>query len=118
MSKRIDISGLNPKEYIIIKGARVHNLKNLHVAIARLKLLFATVGKTYSPVSGKLVKRHNVSDVVDFVVKLPAETKCLILSKIIIPKGRTLKQTIDLLSQQGFARVVIQNTIHKIAELD
>ncbi|MGZ3931561.1 MAG: excinuclease ABC subunit UvrA [Bacteroidia bacterium] len=202
MSKRNDISGLNPKEFIIIKGARVHNLKNLDVAIPRnkfvvitglsgsgksslafdtlyaegqrryveslsayarqflgrlekpqvdyikgispaiaieqkvisrnprstvgttteiydyLKLLFARVGKTYSPVSGKLVKRHNVSDVVDFITKLKAGTKCLLLAKVTIPKGRTLKQTLDLLSQQGFARVVVQNTIHKIAELD
>ena len=155
MSSTKDIGTLNPKQFIIIKGARMHNLKNMDVAIPRnkfvvitglsgsgksslafdtlyaegqrryveslsayarqflgrlekpqvdyikgispaiaieqkvisrnprstvgtiteiydyFKLLFARVGKTYSPVSGKQVKRHNISDVVDFVNALP-----------------------------------------------
>src|ERR1043165_2499827 len=82
-----------------------------------LKLLFARVGKTYSPVSGKLVKRQNVSDVVDFVMGLKEETPCYLLSKIYIPKERTLKQSLELLSQQGFTRVMHNDSIQKIEEL-
>lgn len=202
MSSTSDISNLNPKQYIVIKGARMHNLKNMDVAIPRnkfvvitglsgsgksslafdtlyaegqrryveslsayarqflgrlekpqvdyikgispaiaieqkvisrnprstvgtiteiydyFKLLFARVGKTYSPVSGKQVKRHNISDVVDYINGLSGDTKCLILSKITVPKGRTLAQTIDLLSQQGFTRVFLNDNIQKIAETD
>src|SRR6478672_11598586 len=189
------IESLNPKNYIIIKGARVHNLKNLDVAIPRnkfvvitglsgsgksslafdtlyaegqrryveslsayarqflgrlekpqvdyikgispaiaieqkvisrnprstvgttteiydyLKLLYARVGKTYSPVTGKQVKRHSVSDVVDFVNTLSNETKCLILAKLLTPKDRTLDKHLDLLNQQGFSRILVNNEI-------
>lgn len=202
MSNSSDFSTLNPKQFILIKGARMHNLKNMDVAIPRnkfvvitglsgsgksslafdtlyaegqrryveslsayarqflgrlekpqvdyikgispaiaieqkvisrnprstvgtiteiydyFKLLFARVGKTFSPVSGKQVKRHNISDVVDFINGLKNESKTLILSKIHVPKGRTLAQTIDLLSQQGFTRVFMNNTIQKIADTD
>ncbi|MBL7896170.1 MAG: excinuclease ABC subunit UvrA [Bacteroidia bacterium] len=202
MSNSSDFSTLNPKQFILIKGARMHNLKNMDVAIPRnkfvvitglsgsgksslafdtlyaegqrryveslsayarqflgrlekpqvdyikgispaiaieqkvisrnprstvgtiteiydyFKLLFARVGKTFSPVSGKQVKRHNISDVVDFINGLKNESKTLIVSKIHVPKGRTLAQTIDLLSQQGFTRVFMNNTIQKIADTD
>jgi len=200
VSKEKDISALSPKEFIIIKGARMHNLKNVDVAIPRnkfvvitglsgsgksslafdtlyaegqrryveslsayarqflgrlekpqvdyikgispaiaieqkvisrnprstvgtiteiydyFKLLFARVGKTYSPVTGKLVKRNNVTDVVEFVTGLKNESKCLVLSKIFVPKGRTLAQSLDLLSQQGFSRIILNGEIAKIAD--
>lgn len=83
-----------------------------------LKLLYARVGKTYSPISGKLVKRNTVSDVVDFVNTLSNETKCLILSKIIVPKDRTLETFLELLNQQGFARILVNNQVIKISEFD
>lgn len=202
MAKEKDITTLNPKEYIIIKGARMHNLKGIDVALPRnkfivitglsgsgksslafdtlyaegqrryveslsayarqflgrlekpkvdyikgispaiaieqkvisrnprstvgtiteiydyLKLLYARVGKTYSPISGKLVKRNTVSDVVDFVSTLSNETRCLILSKIIVPKDRTLEKYLELLNQQGFARILVNNQVVKISEFD
>ncbi|MCF8424705.1 MAG: excinuclease ABC subunit UvrA [Bacteroidia bacterium] len=83
-----------------------------------LKLLYARVGKTYSPISGKLVKRNTVSDVVDFVNTLSNETKCLILSKLNIPKDRTLETYLELLNQQGFSRILVNNQVTKIAEFD
>lgn len=197
-----DISELNSKEYIIIKGARMHNLKGLDVAIPRnkfvvitglsgsgksslafdtlyaegqrryveslsayarqflgrlekpkvdyikgispaiaieqkvisrnprstvgtiteiydyLKLLYARVGKTYSPISGKLVKRNTVTDVVDFVNTLSNDTKCLILSKLIVPKDRDLKKHLELLNQQGFSRVLVNNDVIKMTDVD
>src|ERR1700741_4534709 len=78
------------------------------------KLLFARAGKTYSPVTGKIVKRNNVTDVVEFVLGLKNDTKCLIISKIQVPKGRTLAQSLDLLSQQGFSRIILNGEIAKI----
>jgi excinuclease ABC subunit A len=195
-----DISKLNPKQHIIIKGARMHNLKNMDVAIPRnkmvvitglsgsgksslafdtlyaegqrryveslsayarqflgrlekpsvdyikgispaiaieqkvisrnprstvgtvteiydyLKLLFARVGRTYSPVSGKEVKRHNVSDVVDFVSSLKEETVVLVLARLHVPKDRTVVKHLEILSQQGFTRIFVNKEIVKIAE--
>lgn len=83
-----------------------------------LKLLYARVGKTYSPVSGKLVKRDSVSDVVDFVNTLSNDTRCMIVSKLIVPKDRTLEKHLDLLNQQGFARILVNGQITKIADFD
>ena len=202
MSSTVDISKLNPKQYIIIKGARQHNLKNIDVAIPRnkmivitglsgsgksslafdtlyaegqrryveslsayarqflgrlekpqvdyikgispaiaieqkvisknprstvgtiteiydyFKLLFARVGKTYSPISGKQVKRQTVSDVVNFILELKPESKILVLSKVNEKKDRTLEKQLELLSQQGFSRVIVGSSIQKINEVD
>ncbi|MFN7910769.1 MAG: excinuclease ABC subunit UvrA [Bacteroidota bacterium] len=201
MSELKDIGQLNPKEFIIIKGARQHNLKNIDVAIPRnqlvvitglsgsgksslafdtlyaegqrryveslsayarqflgrlekplvdyikgispaiaieqkvisrnprstvgtvteiydfLKLLFARVGKTYSPVSGKEVKRHTTTDVVNYIQTFSNDEKFLILCKLIDKKDRPLLKQVDILSQQGFSRVVVNSVVIKISEL-
>ncbi len=202
MKKTTDITKLSPKEFIIIKDARMHNLKGIDVALPRnkfivitglsgsgksslafdtlyaegqrryveslsayarqflgrlekpkveyikgispaiaieqkvisrnprstvgtiteiydyLKLLYARVGKTYSPISGNEVKRNTVTDVVDFIFTLSNETKCLILSKLITPKDRTIDKHLELLNQQGFSRILINNEIKKISDFD
>lgn len=82
-----------------------------------LKLLYARVGKTFSPLSGKEVKRDTVADVVDFVVNQKGEKTFLILSKLFIPEGRDVNQHLEILNQQGFSRVLIENEIKKIDEL-
>lgn len=196
-----DISQLNPKEFIIIKGARQHNLKNIDVAIPRnqlvvitglsgsgksslafdtlyaegqrryveslsayarqflgrlekplvdyikgispaiaieqkvisrnprstvgtvteiydfLKLLFARVGKTFSPISGMEVKRHTTADVVSYVQTLSNDEKFLILCKLNDKKERPLIKQIEILSQQGFSRVVVNSVVIKISEI-
>ena len=196
-----DITKLNPKEHIIIKGARMHNLKNMDVAIPRnkmvvitglsgsgksslafdtlyaegqrryveslsayarqflgrldkplvdyikgispaiaieqkvisrnprstvgtvteiydyLKLLFARAGKTYSPISGNVVKRHTVTDVVNFASAFPDETIVLIVAPLLFPKDRKPEQQLELLSQQGFSRLWIDGQIHKINDV-
>ncbi len=201
MSIEKDITKLSPKNFIIIKGARMHNLKGIDVALPRnkfivitglsgsgksslafdtlyaegqrryveslsayarqflgrlekpkvdyingispaiaieqkvisrnprstvgtiteiydyLKLLYARVGITVSPLSGKQVKRDTISDVVDFIKTLENETKCLILSTLTIPKDRTLEKHLELLNQQGFSRILVNNTVIKINEL-
>lgn len=202
MAATKDISKLSPKEYIIIKGARQHNLKNVDVAIPRnkmvvitglsgsgksslafdtlyaegqrryveslsayarqflgrlekpqvdyikgispaiaieqkvisrnprstvgtiteiydyFKLLFARVGKTYSPVSGKQVKRHTVTDVVNFILELEAGSKVLLLARVEEKKDRSFQKQLELLSQQGFSRALVNGKIQRIDEID
>jgi len=197
----LKVEELDPKKFILIKGARVHNLKNIDVAIERnrlvvitglsgsgksslafdtlyadgqrryveslssyarqflgrmqkpevdfikgispaiaieqkvnvrnprstvgtsteiyeyLKLLFARIGKTYSPVSGNEVKCHNVTDVVDFTENLPEHTSVLITSNFNLSLKRKLKDHLSVLLQQGFTRVFWNSRIIKIEEL-
>jgi len=82
-----------------------------------LKLLFARIGKTYSPVSGNIVKRHTVSDVVDFIKELSSETKVFITAPISIYTDRTIEEQLKLFKQQGFARVYIDNQIYLIEDI-
>ncbi len=73
-----------------------------------LKLLFARIGKTYSPISGKEVKKHTVTDVVSFVKKFEENAKLLLLAPITIPEDRDKKKTLQLLSKQGYARIKVR----------
>lgn len=195
------LDDLDPKEFIIIKRARVNNLKNLSVAIPRnrlvvitglsgsgksslafdtlfaegqrmyveslssyarqflgrmekpevdyirgvspaiaieqkvntrnprstvgttteiydyLKLLFARIGKTYSPVSGREVKRDTVTSVVDSIQKLPAQTRLMVACPVHVKKGRKLTDELNLLLSKGFARVLMNGEIRFIEEL-
>ena len=188
-----DISKLDPRKNIIIKGAQVHNLKNLDVAIPRnklvvitglsgsgksslafdtlyaegqrryveslssyarqflgrldkpkveyikgiapaiaieqkvnttnarstvgtsteiydyLKLLYARIGKTFSPISGLEVKKDTVTDVVNQVKTFETGSRWLLLSPIHVEKGRTLEEKLGVLLQQGFSRILVNN---------
>ena len=195
-----DISKLEPKKNIIIKGAQIHNLKNIDVAIPRnklivitglsgsgksslafdtlyaegqrryveslssyarqflgrldkpkveyikgiapaiaieqkvnttnarstvgtsteiydyLKLLFARIGKTYSPISGKEVKKDTVTDVVLNVKNLEIGSKWLLLSPIFLETGRKIEDKLKVLLQQGFARILVNNEMIRLDE--
>lgn len=197
-----DISSLEPKKNIIIKGAQVHNLKNLDVAIPRnklvvitglsgsgksslafdtlyaegqrryveslssyarqflgrldkpkvdyikgiapaiaieqkvnttnarstvgtsteiydyLKLLFARIGKTYSPISGKEVKKDTITDVINLVKTFTIESKWLLLAPIHLEKGRALEEKLKALLQQGFSRILVDNEMVRLDELE
>lgn len=82
-----------------------------------LKLLFARVGKTYSPVSGKEVKRHSVTDAVNFVKNLPDEERILILSPIPNIKTYGIKEQFKILVQQGFSRVFLNGETIEISDI-
>ena len=196
-----DIEALDPRTHIIIKGARVNNLKNVNVAFKRnkltvvtglsgsgksslafdtlyaegqrmyveslssyarqflgrmekpevdyikgvspaiaieqrvstknprstvgttteiydyLKLLFARAGTTYSPVSGKEVKKDSVHDVSNFIHSFDAGQKLMILSPLNIAEGRNLPIELDLLLKKGFNRVSINQDIHQIEDV-
>jgi len=200
--KSKDISTLEPKKNIIIKGAAIHNLKNLDVAIPRnelvvitglsgsgksslafdtlyaegqrryveslssyarqflgrldkpkveyikgiapaiaieqkvnttnarstvgtsteiydyLKLLFARIGKTFSPVSGNEVKKDTVSDVVNSVKQFDLDSKWLLLSPIHLEEGRKLEDKLKVLLQQGFARILVNNEMVRLDQIE
>lgn len=69
-----------------------------------LRLLYARVGKTYSPISGQLVKKHTVDDVVSHAQQLPDGSRVAILVKVSVPEDRTLQEHIEVLTKSGFAR--------------
>ena len=81
-----------------------------------LKLLFARIGKTYSPISGNEVKKHTVTDVVEAALTYPDGTKLLLLAPISIPKDRTVEQVLKLLLQQGYARILHQGEVIRLEE--
>ncbi|ALJ04058.1 ABC-ATPase UvrA [Pseudalgibacter alginicilyticus] len=196
------LSDVNPKQNIIIKGAKLHNLKNIDVVIPRnklvvitglsgsgksslafdtlyaegqrryveslssyarqflgrlnkpkvdyikgiapaiaieqkvnstnprstvgttteiydyLKLLFARIGKTYSPVSGVEIKKDTVSDVVNHLKTYVVGEKLLLLAPIYLEEGRTLEDKLKTLHKQGYARIKIDNTVLRIDELE
>lgn len=72
-----------------------------------LKLMYARIGRTFSPVSGKEVKRHSVSDVVDFIAGQPENTRIEIFAPLSAMDGRPVKDQLSVLWQEGFVRVRI-----------
>jgi len=200
--KSSEIDTLEPKNNILIKGAQIHNLKNLNVVIPRnelvvitglsgsgksslafdtlyaegqrryveslssyarqflgkldkpkveyikgiapaiaieqkvnttnarstvgtsteiydyLKLLFARIGKTYSPISGNEVKKDTVTDVINTVKDFTLESKWLLLAPIHLEEGRKLEDKLKVVFQQGFARILVNNEMVRLDELD
>jgi excinuclease ABC subunit A len=70
-----------------------------------LRLLYARIGKTYSPVSGEEVKKHSVTDVVDYILSLPENSWVLLLIPFNPHEKSTLKSELELLLQKGFTRI-------------
>jgi len=198
---KTDFSTLEPKKNILIKGAQLHNLKNIDVAIPRnklvvvtglsgsgksslafdtlyaegqrryveslssyarqflgrldkpkveyikgiapaiaieqkvnttnarstvgtsteiydyLKLLFARIGRTYSPVSGREVKKHTVTDIVNTVKSLEMDSRWLLLAPVHTEKGRTIEEKLGILLQQGFARILVDNETLRLDDI-
>ena len=83
-----------------------------------LKLLYARIGNTYSPISGNIVKKDTIQDVVGFIKEIGIDKKVLLLSPIIIDKNKDLKTIIKILIQQGFARLKSDDRIIRIEEFD
>jgi len=81
-----------------------------------LKLLFARIGKTISPTSGKEVKKHQVEHVVDFVNQLPKETRIHLLCPLILQHERNLQEELGVLLQKGYSRISIDGQILKIQD--
>lgn len=82
-----------------------------------LKLLFARIGKTYSPVSGKEVRRDTVTDVVNAINSLNPGTRIMITCPVHVRKGRKLKDELNLLLSKGFARVLLNGEVKFIEDI-
>ncbi len=197
-----DIDHFDPRQYIIIKRARVNNLKNLSVAIPRnklivitgvsgsgksslafdtlfaegqrmyveslssyarqflgrmekpevdyirgvspaisieqkvntrnprstvgttteiydyLKLLFSRIGKTYSPVSGREVVKHRVSDVVDYINSKPSGERFTVFCPLVPHRGRSLRQELDAMVSKGYTRLLVDGNIMYIEDIE
>ena len=82
-----------------------------------LKLLYARVGKTYSPISGKQVKKHTVTDVVEQVKTYSEDTRLLLLAPIQVPEDREPLKVAQLFSKQGYARIYYKGKMMRIDQL-
>ena len=83
-----------------------------------LKLLFARIGKTYSPTTGKLVKKHTVTDVIDYIKSFKEGEKLLLLAPIVLEEGRSMEDKLNVLHQQGYARIQINDQVLRIEQYD
>ncbi len=74
-----------------------------------LRMLFARVGKTYSPISGEIVKKHTAADVIDCINSYPDGTRLALLTEIIVPEGRDLRTQLDILVKGGYSRLMTKD---------
>ena len=81
-----------------------------------LKLLYARIGKTYSPISGNLVKKNSPEDLVECMKQRPEGTRFMLLAPIPKRKGRDLSDQLQIYLQQGFSRIALGKEIIRIEE--
>ena len=81
-----------------------------------LRLLFARVGHTFSPVSGREVKKHTPEDIVNCMLEHPDGTRYTVLSPILLREGRTLAQQLDIYQKEGFTRLEVNSQMTRIEE--
>ena len=82
-----------------------------------LRLLYARVGTTYSPVSGKIVKKDDIADVVTAIQQCKAGDKIVILSVFKILGKRNVKEELDILLQKGFSRIWVNGEVKQIDDV-
>ena len=81
-----------------------------------LRLLYARIGKTYSPISGELVKKHSTDDLVERMLSFTPGTRFTLLCPIVPRAGRTMNEQLAIDLQQGFTRVEVNGEIMNIEE--
>jgi excinuclease ABC subunit A len=81
-----------------------------------LRLLFARVGRTYSPVSGQEVKKHSVEDIVSCMLSYPEGTRYTVLTTIRLRDGRSMKEQLDIDMKQGFNRLEVNGETVRIED--
>ena len=83
-----------------------------------LKLLFARIGKTYSPISNEVVTKDSVSDILDQIKSHQDGTKLIVLAPIHVDQNRSMDQILNLFAQQGYARIQVNGEILRISEIE
>ena len=81
-----------------------------------LRLLFARIGRTYSPVSGEEVKKHTTEDVVQKMLEYSSGTRFVVLAPIVLHEGRTLEQQLKAYIQEGYTRIFVDNDFQRIED--
>ncbi len=81
-----------------------------------LRLLFARIGKTYSPVSGKLVKKDNPEDIVNCMLSYPKGTRYTVLTPVLPRDGRSLSEQLDMDMKEGFTRLEVNGETVRIED--
>ena len=82
-----------------------------------MRLLFARIGKTYSPISGQEVKKHSVEDVIQCTKQYSNGTKFVVLAPIHVPEGRTFEKQLNMFVQEGYARLWHKGDFVRIDDL-
>ena len=81
-----------------------------------LRLLYARIGRTYSPKTGEEVKRHTVEDVIAKVQGYSTGTKFCILAPLHVREGRSIKGQLEMEVQEGYARIYVDGDINRIED--
>lgn len=82
-----------------------------------MKLLFARIGKTYSPISGNVVKKHEAEDVVNAALQFADNTKLMVLTPVVASVDRTIMEELRSLMMQGFSRAEVNGEAYRIQEV-
>lgn len=82
-----------------------------------LRMLFARIGHTYSPISGEEVRKHGIEDIVKTVLSYPEGTRIAVLTNLRIPEGRSPLEQLDMLQKQGYARLEKNSDFLMITDL-
>ena len=83
-----------------------------------LRLLYARIGKTFSPISGEEVKRHTTEDVLACTRQYSLGTKFVILAPIHVAEGRTLARQLEMYLQEGYSRILVKDDFVRIEDFD
>ena len=83
-----------------------------------LKLLYARIGRTYSPISGEEVKKDSVRDVLNHVKQIEKGTKLLLLSPVHVDDNKNIDTVINILKQQGFSRLMVNGQMMRINDFE
>jgi excinuclease ABC subunit A len=114
------ISGISPAiaiEQKVSSGNARSTVGTLTEIYDYLRLLFARIGKTYSPVSGQLVTKHSVSDVVDYIQSLDPSTRLMIAMPLHHEKGdRSLEKQLSLMLEKGYSRMIVEGELKQIED--
>jgi excinuclease ABC subunit A len=82
-----------------------------------LRLLFARIGRTVSPVSGEEVKKHQISDITGWALSWPEGTRFDVFAPVILPEGRSMKEQLEILRKEGYTRLFVNSETCRIQEV-
>ncbi len=82
-----------------------------------LRMLYARIGRTYSPVSGQEVKKNTTDDIIECMLKYPEGTRMMVMTPLVVRNGRTLEEQLDVCYKSGFQRVEVNGEVMRITDL-